>query len=106
MEKKWIIKERGDNVTVKQLAGELGVSESLANLMIQRNITTPEEAHTFFNPSLDYLHDPFLMKDMNIAVDRLSTAIKKNEKIKKILLTFRHTPTAKAIGVLGLAASA
>ena len=81
MEKKWIIKERGDNVAVKQLAGELGVSESLANLMIQRNITTPEEAHTFFNPSLDYLHDPFLMKDMNIAVDRLSTAIKKNEKI-------------------------
>ena len=81
MEKKWIIKERGDNVTVKQLAGELGVSESLANLMIQRNITTPEEAHAFFNPSLDYLHDPFLMKDMNIAVDRLSTAIKKNEKI-------------------------
>jgi len=81
MEKKWIIKERGDNVAVKKLAGELGVSESLANLMIQRNITTPEEAHTFFNPSLDYLHDPFLMKDMNIAVDRLSTAIKKNEKI-------------------------
>jgi single-stranded-DNA-specific exonuclease len=49
--------------------------------MVQRNITTPSEAQAFFNPSLDYLHDPFLMKDMNIAVDRLSTAIKKNEKI-------------------------
>jgi single-stranded-DNA-specific exonuclease len=49
--------------------------------MVQRNITTPEEANTFFNPGLDYLHDPFMMKDMNIAVDRLSTAIKKNEKI-------------------------
>jgi single-stranded-DNA-specific exonuclease len=81
MEKKWIIKERGDNTVIRQLAGELGVSESLANLMVQRNITTPGEAKTFFNPSLDYLHDPFLMKDMNIAVDRLSTAIKKNEKI-------------------------
>jgi hypothetical protein len=45
MEKKWIIKERGDNVVVKQLAGALGVSESLANLMVQRYITTPEEAH-------------------------------------------------------------
>ncbi|MCX6302501.1 MAG: single-stranded-DNA-specific exonuclease RecJ [Bacteroidia bacterium] len=81
MEKKWIIKERGDNVVVKQLAGVLGVSESLANLMVQRSITSSEEAHAFFNPSLDYLHDPFMMKGMNIAVDRLSTAIKKNEKI-------------------------
>jgi single-stranded-DNA-specific exonuclease len=81
MEKRWIIKDRGENAVVKQLAGVLGVSESLANLMVQRNITTSAEAHAFFNPSLDYLHDPFLMKDMNIAVDRISTAIKKNEKI-------------------------
>ncbi len=81
MEKKWIIKESGNSSVVKHLAAELGVSDSLANLMVQRNITTPEEAKTFFSPSLDYLHDPFLMKDMNIAVDRLSTAIKKNEKI-------------------------
>jgi len=81
MEKRWVIKERGESSVVKQLAGALGVSESLANLMVQRNITTSEEAQAFFNPSLDYLHDPFLMKDMNIAVERLSTAIKKNEKI-------------------------
>jgi len=81
MEKRWIIKERGETAVVKQLAGIMGVSESLANLMVQRNITTSAEAHTFFNPSLDLLHDPFLMKDMTIAVDRLSTAIKKNEKI-------------------------
>jgi single-stranded-DNA-specific exonuclease len=81
MEKRWIIKDRGEYAVVKQLAEVLGVSESLANLMVQRNITTSAEAHAFFNPSLEYLHDPFLMKDMNIAVDRLSTAIKKNEKI-------------------------
>ena len=81
MEKKWIIKEYGDSSVVKHLAAELGVSDSLANLMVQMNITTGEEAQAFFNPSLDYLHDPFLMKDMNIAVDRLSTAIKRNEKI-------------------------
>jgi len=81
MGKKWIIKENGDSSVVKHLAAELGVSDSLANLMVQRNITTGEEAKAFFNPSLDYLHDPFLMKDMNIAVDRLSTAIKRNEKI-------------------------
>jgi single-stranded-DNA-specific exonuclease len=81
MDKRWVVKEKGDTVVVKQLAGTLGVSDSLANLMVQRNITSSEEAEAFFNPSLDYLHDPFLMKDMNIAVDRISTAVKKNEKI-------------------------
>jgi single-stranded-DNA-specific exonuclease len=81
MEKRWIVKEKGDPAVVKHLAGTLDVSEALANLMTQRNITTAAEADAFFNPSLDYLHDPFLMKNMNIAVDRISTAVKKNEKI-------------------------
>lgn len=81
MDKKWIVKEKGDAVVVKQLADALKVSESLANLMVQRYITSPQEAVAFFKPSLDYLHDPFLMKDMNIAVDRISSAITKNEKI-------------------------
>jgi single-stranded-DNA-specific exonuclease len=81
MEKRWIVKEKGDTAVVKQLAGALGVSESLANLMVQRGITSADEAKAFFNPSLEYLHDPFQMKDMNIAVDRISTAIKKNERI-------------------------
>ena len=81
MEKKWIIREKGETAVVKQLAASMGVCESLANLMVQRNITTREEAFSFFNPSLDYLHDPFLMKGMNIAVDRISTALKRNERI-------------------------
>ncbi|MBW6500366.1 MAG: single-stranded-DNA-specific exonuclease RecJ [Bacteroidales bacterium] len=81
MKKKWILKEKPDTAVVKQLAASLGVLESLALLMVQRNITTADEADAFFNPLLDYLHDPFLMKDMNIAVDRISTAVKRNEKI-------------------------
>jgi single-stranded-DNA-specific exonuclease len=81
MEKNWIVKEKGDQVVVKQLAAALGVTESLANLMVQRNIISPADAEAFFNPSLDYLHDPFLMKDMNLAVDRISSAINKNERI-------------------------
>ncbi len=81
MDKRWVVKEKGEASVVKQLGTALGVSESLANLMVQRNITSAGEARAFFNPSLDYLHDPFLMKDMNIAVDRISTAVKKNEKI-------------------------
>jgi single-stranded-DNA-specific exonuclease len=81
MDKRWVIKEKGDSAVVKQLAGALKISEALANLMVQRNITSPEEALAFFEPDLGYLHDPFMMKDMNIAVERISTAIKKNEKI-------------------------
>ena len=81
MEKRWVVKEKGDIAVVKQLASALNVSESLANLMVQRKITCEDEAIAFFNPNLDYLHDPFLMKDMNLAVDRISTAVSKNEKI-------------------------
>jgi single-stranded-DNA-specific exonuclease len=81
MYKRWVIKEKGDSAVVKQLAGALKISEALANLMVQRNITSPEEALAFFEPDLGYLHDPFMMKDMNNAVERISTAIKKNEKI-------------------------
>lgn len=81
MEKNWVIKEKGDVAVVKQLAGVLGISEALANLLVQRDITTIGEAKAFFEPDLGYLHDPFLMKDMNIAVERISTAVKRNEKI-------------------------
>lgn len=81
MEKRWVVKEKGDVAAIKQLASSLGVSESLANLMIQRKITCKSEADAFFKPNINNLHDPFLMKDMNRAIDRISTAIKKNEKI-------------------------
>lgn len=81
MKKKWILKERPDRVVVKQLMGATGYAEPLAALMVQRGITTPAEAEAFFTPRYDVLHDPFLMKDMNIAVDRISSAIDKNEKI-------------------------
>ena len=81
MEKKWIMIKKGEPSIVNRLSSELGVSDSLANLMAQRGITTAANAETFFRPSLEDLYDPFLMKDMNVAVERLSTAIKKNEKI-------------------------
>lgn len=81
MEKNWVIKERGDSVVIRQLMRDLDVSDPLANLMAQRNIKSFDEAKSFFRPTFDLLHDPFLMKDMNIAVDRISSAIDKNEKI-------------------------
>lgn len=81
MNKNWVIKEPGDSVVIKQLMNALEVSGPLATLMVQRGVETYEDAKDFFRPSLDNLHDPFLMKDMNIAVDRISSAIDKNEKI-------------------------
>ncbi|MBE9510963.1 MAG: DHH family phosphoesterase, partial [Bacteroidetes bacterium] len=81
MDKKWIIKEKGDIVIVEQLAKSLEIDNRLANLLVQRDIHAPDEARSFFAPDLSCLHDPFLMKDMNIAVDRISSAIGRNEKI-------------------------
>lgn len=81
IEKNWIIKEAGDNVVVRQLMKSLDVPRSLASLMVQRGITGFDDARAFFRPELESLHDPFLMKDMNIAVERISSAIYKNERI-------------------------
>ncbi|HUW91640.1 MAG TPA: single-stranded-DNA-specific exonuclease RecJ, partial [Bacteroidales bacterium] len=81
MEKRWLFKEKGDETVARALATEMAVPLSVVNLMVQRGITSSSQADDFFNPSLKSLHDPFLMKDMNKAVDRISTAISRNEKI-------------------------
>jgi len=81
MDKRWKLKEKGDDKTVNQLADSLNISYPLANLLVQRGITTYEEARSFFRPQLSLLHNPFLMKDMDKAVQRVETAIEKKEKI-------------------------
>lgn len=81
MEKRWSIKPRGDEATIKQLSADLGIDEVLANLLVQRGITTFDAARDFFRPSLSNLHDPFLMKDMDKAIERLEKAIFAREKI-------------------------
>jgi len=81
MEKRWEIKRAGDSETVKKLSEAINVNLHLANLLVQRGITTYEEARAYFRPSLDDLHDPFLMKDMNRAIDRITTAIDSHERI-------------------------
>ncbi len=81
MEKRWSIKPAGDEAIVNRLVEELGIDLVLANLLVQRGITTFEEARKFFRPSLSDLHDPFLMKDMDKAIVRLEQAINNNEKI-------------------------
>jgi single-stranded-DNA-specific exonuclease len=81
MEYRWRIKEKADNDRVDNLSASLGISKVLTNLLIQRGVSTFEEARAFFRPSLDKLHDPFLMKDMDKAVDRILRAINHNEGI-------------------------
>ena len=65
----------------EQIAKDLGINPVLAQLLVQRGVATPEEARHFFHPRLSDLHDPFLMKDMDKAVDRLVKAMKDGEKI-------------------------
>lgn len=81
MEKTWTIKEKAEFAEIENLANGLDVDQNIANLLLQRGIKNKKEAKAFFEPELSDLHDPFLMKDMNIAVDRISTAIEKNERI-------------------------
>lgn len=66
---------------IEKLALELNINHVLANLLIQRDIKTFDQAKAFFRPSLDDLHDPFLMKDMDKAVERLDKAIQNGEHI-------------------------
>lgn len=81
MTKKWTLLETQDDTLVEALAKSLNISIVLSRLLIQRGITTYDEARNFFRPSLEKLYDPFLMKDMDKAVERLKRAIDDQEKI-------------------------
>ena len=81
METKWILNQPVDKQQVAEIVKVLNIDENLATLLVQRGITNYEEAKTFFRPSLSQLHDPFLMKDMDKAVDRVLQAINNGEKL-------------------------
>ena len=81
METKWILHQPVDKKQVEEIVKVLNIDENLATLLVQRGITNYEEAKTFFRPSLSQLHDPFLMKDMDKAVERVLQAINNGEKV-------------------------
>ena len=81
MQTRWIDYQAVDSQKVSGIMEKLGIDKNLATLLVQRGVTTFDEAKTFFRPSLDSLHDPFLMKDMDKAVERIEQAIKNKEKI-------------------------
>jgi len=65
----------------KELADKIGMSPILATLLLQRGIRTESAAKRFFRPMLNELIDPFLMNDMDVAVDRLNDAMGRKERI-------------------------
>ena len=78
----WKLKGRPDEQIVFKLSKELGVSKAICSLLASRGIDTFEKAKTFFRPQLSMLHDPFLMQDMDKAVERLISAIESKERIR------------------------
>ena len=78
---RWTLKPEPTKEKVAKLAFDLQVDATIAKILLQRNIETFEEAKKYFRPSLADIHDPFLMKDMDLAVDRIETAILNNENI-------------------------
>jgi len=78
---RWTIKPKPSEDKIKHLAQALNVEDFVATLLIQRGIETFEDARNFFRPSLEHLHDPFLMKDMDKAVARIESAIENQENI-------------------------
>ena len=78
---RWTIKSKPSEEKVKHLAAALNVEDFVATLLIQRGIETFEDAKNFFRPSLEHLHDPYLMKDMDKAVARIESAIENQENI-------------------------
>ena len=78
---RWTIKPKPSEEKIKHLAQALNVEDFVAQLLVQRGIETFEDAKNFFRPSLDHLHDPYLMKDMEKAVKRIEKAIENKERI-------------------------
>ncbi|WP_127140275.1 single-stranded-DNA-specific exonuclease RecJ [Flagellimonas marinaquae] len=78
---RWTIKPKPEQKSIDQLSEALGVDDLVAQLLLQRGISDYEEAKAFFRPELSHLHDPFLMKDMDKAVQRIEQAMSKGENI-------------------------
>lgn len=78
---RWNLKAKPEKQKVQALQNALQVDEIIATLLVQRGIETFEQAKSFFRPTLEDIHNPYLMKDMDKAVSRIERAITNNEKI-------------------------
>ncbi|PEG94062.1 single-stranded-DNA-specific exonuclease RecJ [Lactobacillus sp. UMNPBX10] len=78
---KWELADNASSVTVDNLEKELGISRILATLLAQQGIDSTEQAKKFFEPSMEEIHDPTLLHDMDKAVERIEQAVEKQEQI-------------------------
>lgn len=81
MKKRWVQALPGNKEATALLAQQLNIDSSLAQILVQRGISSFEEARQYFRPDMGKLHDPFLMKDMDKAIERIDKAINSREKI-------------------------
>ena len=97
---RWTIKPKPSNEKIKELTSFLQVDELIASLLVQRGIETYEQARQFFRPSLKDLHDPYLMKDMDLAVNRIEKAIENNAMLlRNIALGNKNCYTWNMMGI-------
>jgi single-stranded-DNA-specific exonuclease len=81
MQKQWRAKPEPDKKTVEALAASINVNKVLSGILVQRGIDDFEKARNFFRPQYGHMHDPYLMKGMTKAVERIDEALAKNQKI-------------------------
>ena len=81
MEIRWKAKPLPNSEIVAKLSAEINVSEAIATILVQRGVDTFEKAKAYFRPQLSDLHDPFLLKDMDLAYYRIKKAITDHEKM-------------------------
>jgi len=82
MEKRWNLKDKASLEETNKLSAKLNdLDSTLTNILLQRKIDSFDKAKSFFRPNLNEIHDPFLMKDMGKAVNRLQLAIDNDQKI-------------------------
>ena len=81
LEKIWQVKPEADEQVVEDLCAAINVNKIIGNILVQRDIDTFDKAKEFFRPQLSDLHDPFLMKDMDKAVERLMLAVEENQHV-------------------------
>lgn len=81
MQKRWIPKPEPDKLKVEALASAINVNKVLSSILVQRGIDDFEKARRFFRPQYSQLYDPFLMKGMDIAINRIDEALSKKQKV-------------------------
>ena len=83
MQNKWFFKKLSteDECNKEKLIKEFNLHPTIAKMLILRGVTTPKEVESFFNPKLEGLHNPMLIKDMDKAVNRLTLALERKENI-------------------------